>query len=140
MFAAPVLAGDTHPTLHFIEDQQNVVFIADRAQSLQKLAPKMIVATLALYWFDDNRGDIRAFRGNYISDLLLCYLFFFDHPSDAFLWRHREIEAWTGHARPWKFSKIGNLARVRVREAHRVARAPVECAFEMNNLSTALTF
>ena len=60
MLAAPVLAGDAHARLHFVKDQQHVVFIADPAKRLQPFAAKMVVAAFALDRLNDDGGDVHA--------------------------------------------------------------------------------
>jgi len=48
MLATPVPSGEPHPGLDFVEDQQNVIFIANPSQRLQPFTAEMIVAALAL--------------------------------------------------------------------------------------------
>src|ERR1044071_8573591 len=69
MFAAPGLAGDTKPALHFVEDEQDVVLVADAPQGPEPLRPEMIVAPFALDRLDDNRRDILAVDGDDLLDL-----------------------------------------------------------------------
>ncbi len=60
MLAAPVPAGDAHAALHFVEDQQHFVLVADPAQRLQPFAAEMVVAAFALDRLDDDRGDVET--------------------------------------------------------------------------------
>src|SRR5436190_19300814 len=61
MLTTPIPSRDSHTALHFIEDEQEVVLVAETAQGLQKLASKMVVTALALDGLDDDRGDIVRF-------------------------------------------------------------------------------
>ncbi len=60
MLAAPVAAGRSHAALHFVENEQHFVLVADAAQRLQPFAAEMIVAAFALDRLDDDRGDVDA--------------------------------------------------------------------------------
>ena len=57
MLTAPGATG-RETGLHFIEDQQDVAFVADRPQFAQPFAPKMIVTALALDRLDDDGSDV----------------------------------------------------------------------------------
>ena len=59
MLTAPGAPG-REAGLHFIEDQQDVAFVADRAQFAQPFTPKMIVTALALDRLDDDSSDIHS--------------------------------------------------------------------------------
>ena len=58
------------PRLHFVEDQEHLVLVADLAQLLQQLAAEMIVAAFALDRLDDDRGDVDAALVDELPDLL----------------------------------------------------------------------
>ncbi len=60
MFAAPISAGGAHAALHFVENQEHFVLVADAAERSQPFAAEMIVATFALDRLDDDRGDVDA--------------------------------------------------------------------------------
>ena len=60
MLAAPVAAGRAHPALHFVENEEHFVLVADPAQRLQPFAAEMIVAAFALDRLDNDRGDVEA--------------------------------------------------------------------------------
>ena len=51
------LAGAADARLHFVEDQQNAVPVAQRAQSLQEAVRRHEVTALALDRLDQNRRD-----------------------------------------------------------------------------------
>jgi hypothetical protein len=62
---APVLAREHAPAaadagLHFVEDQQDAVLVAQRAQARQEAIGRHHVAALALDRFHQDRGDIRC--------------------------------------------------------------------------------
>src|ERR1039458_9734678 len=60
MLAAPVPAGNAHATLDFVEDEQEVVVVANLPQRAQEFAAEMVVAALALDRLDGNNRDIRG--------------------------------------------------------------------------------
>ena len=93
MLAAPVLAGDAHAALDFVEDEQHVVLVANPAQRLQEFAPEMVVAALALDRLDDDRGDVRGLLGEHVADLLECQLFLLDDRRLALGGRQGEVQA-----------------------------------------------
>src|SRR6267378_4644327 len=55
------LAAATYACLHFIENQQNAVPIAQLAQARQKSIGRYYVATLALNRLDQDGGDFAGF-------------------------------------------------------------------------------
>src|SRR2546421_5054795 len=59
------LAAATYARLHFVENQQNAVAIAQLAQARQKSVGRYYVATLALNRLDQDRGD---FAGRNVAD------------------------------------------------------------------------
>src|SRR5205807_6684160 len=58
MLAAPRLSSDAHAALHLVENEQEIVVVADLAQLFQPLAAKMIIAALALDRLDDDGADV----------------------------------------------------------------------------------
>ena len=46
------------PRLHFVENEEHLVLVADLAQRPQPFAAEMIVAAFALDRLDDDRGDV----------------------------------------------------------------------------------
>src|SRR5690606_28191456 len=51
------LAGAAEPRLDFIGNQQDAVFVAQRAQSLHELGRADVEAAFSLHGFDDDGGD-----------------------------------------------------------------------------------
>ncbi|MNE01978.1 hypothetical protein D3C80_944360 [compost metagenome] len=76
MLISPHFSGNTQPRLYFIENQENFILVADLAQLLEKFFPKMIVSTLALYWFNDNAGNIVGIVVDGLIDLCDCFLLY----------------------------------------------------------------
>src|SRR6476646_5049775 len=58
MLATPSATSRAEPGLHFVENQKDVVLVANLPQLPKPLAAEMIVAALTLDWFDDDRGDV----------------------------------------------------------------------------------
>ena len=125
------------PHLDFVEDEQDVVLVANAAQRLQEFAAEMVVAALTLDRLDDDGGDIRGFLREDVADLFQRQLFLLDDGLLALGRRQREIQARGDDARPGELGEIGDLARVGVRQTHRVTAAPVEGALEMDDLRAA---
>ena len=100
MLAAPVLAGDAHAALHFVEDEQHLVLVANAAQGAEQFAAEMIVAALALDRLDNDGGDIGAFLPNEFHDLRFGAFFLRDDVGFALCFRQREVDARSGNARP----------------------------------------
>ena len=98
----------------------------------------MVVAALALDGLDDDGGDVRGFLGEHVADLLQGELFFLDDRRLALGGRQGEVQAGRDDARPGELGEVGDLARVGIRQAHRVAAAAVEGALEMDDLGPAL--
>src|SRR4051794_23681691 len=48
MIATPVIASDTHAALDLVENEQNVILIAQLAEGLEKFAAEMIVTAFTL--------------------------------------------------------------------------------------------
>src|SRR2546428_13636476 len=87
MLEAPIATSHSHAALHLIENQQEVVFVANLSQLLQPFAAKMIVAALALDRFDDQRANIDPALLNELADLTLGFLFPFEHIGFALRFR-----------------------------------------------------
>ena len=79
MQTAPVFAGDAHAALHFVKNQQYVVFIAQAAQQFKKFGTEMPVPAFALDGFNDNGGNVCRLLRQDVADLFFGELFFFDH-------------------------------------------------------------
>ena len=54
------IAGAAHAGLHFVEGQQQAVFVAQRAQRLDETGRSRPHAALALHQFDQDTGGLRA--------------------------------------------------------------------------------
>ena len=57
MFNRPHLARAPDARLHFVNDEQDAVLVADAAQTLQKSLGGRHIAAFALHRFDYDRGD-----------------------------------------------------------------------------------
>ena len=111
MFAAPVATSCTHSALHFVENQKDIVFVANLAQLLQPFAAEMIVAAFALNRLNDD-GAISMPRSSMKSRISLSdFLFPLNRVGFAFRFRKREIDM-----RTWK------------RAANRISRTNPSCA------------
>ena len=58
MFAAPVASGDAHAALHFVENQQDIVLVANFPQLLQPFAAEMVVSAFTLDWLDNDGANV----------------------------------------------------------------------------------
>src|SRR5262245_8736713 len=137
MFAAPIAAGGAHAALHFIENQQDIVFIRNFSKFLQPFTAEMVIAPLALDSLDDSGANVDVTLLNEIAYLVLGFLFALDHVRFAFRFRQRKIDAWTGDTGPIKFRKQIRLTRVGIGKAHRVTAPPMKSASEMQYLRAA---
>src|ERR1035441_797173 len=95
----------------------------------------MVVAALALDRLDDDGRDILGFLCEYLTNLFEGQLLFLDDHLVALGRRQREIQTRRNDSRPRELREISNLARVGVRQTHRVTAPPVERAFEMDDRS-----
>src|SRR5437016_7298703 len=111
MFATPVTAGGAHAALHFVENQQDIVFVGNISQLLQPFTAKMIVASFALDRLDNNRANVDVALLNEITDLALGFLFPLNHVRLAFRFRQRKIDGWTRNAGPIEFREQIRLTR-----------------------------
>ena len=87
MFAAPIATSHAHPALHLVENQKDVVFVANVSELLQPFAAEMVVAALALDWLDDDRADINVAVLDKFVNLALGFLFPLDHIRFALRFR-----------------------------------------------------
>jgi len=69
MFAAPIAAGGAHAALHFVKNEQDIVFVGNFSQFLQPFTAKMIVAPLALDRLDDDGANVDVALFDEIADL-----------------------------------------------------------------------
>src|SRR5436309_90713 len=116
----------THAALDFVENEQHVAFVANPAQSFQKLASKMIVATFTLNRFDNDGRDVSSFFLQNRANLVLSLALLLSGFASPILQRQREVQCGCADARPWKLRKVVDLACIRVRQAHRIAAATVK--------------
>src|SRR5438477_9895134 len=100
MLTAPHLTGDTHAALHFVEDEKDVVFVADLAELFQPFAPEMIIAALALDRFDDDGADVDLMFVDVSMDCLFGFFLTRTDVALAIVFRQRKIGVWTGNTRP----------------------------------------
>src|SRR5215469_16159558 len=61
MFNTPQLTGAAHTCLHFVSDQQDLIFIAELAQARPEIAGGYDSACLALHRLHDNGSNIIAY-------------------------------------------------------------------------------
>ena len=79
MLTAPVAAGDAHPALHFVKNEEHFILVADPAEGLQPFATEMIVATFTLDRLDNNRGDVETALLHELHDLGFGFFLPLDH-------------------------------------------------------------
>ncbi len=137
MFAAPAFTGESHAGLHFVENQQDVILVANLSQRLKPFLAEMMIPAFALNRFDDDRRDVHALLRNDVADLLFRNFFLRRDIFGALRFGQREINERRADARPRELGEVGDLFRVGVRQAHRVAAATVKCTFEVQNLRAA---
>src|SRR6266516_6895989 len=87
MFAAPIATSHPHAALHFVENEKDVVLVANRSQLSEPFPAEMIVASLALDWFDNKRANIDPTLLDELADLALGFLFPLDHIRFALRFR-----------------------------------------------------
>src|SRR5882724_11248065 len=138
MFAAPIATGRAHPALHFIEDEEDFVFVANLSQRLQPFAPEMVIAALALDRLNDNGADVDLVLADVRPDFLLRLLLTRDHIGFALRFWQRKINARTRNARPIELGEQIRFARIGVGKAHGVTAASVKRVTKMQNLRAAL--
>src|SRR5438105_15063861 len=137
MLATPVATGCSHAALDFVEDKKHLVLVADAAKRLEPFAAKMIVAAFALDRLYDDRRDVDAALGDELHDLLLALFLARDHVLRPVWFGQREIDGRIGNARPVELREQIGLARIGVREAHRITAAAMKGLAEMQNLRAA---
>src|SRR6266480_4472733 len=138
MFAAPIAAGRAHPALHFIEDEEDFIFVADAPKRLQPFTAKMVIPALALDRLNDDGADVDLAFINKFSDLTFRFLFAVDYVAFLLRFGQSEVDARARNPWPIELGEQIRFARIRVRQAHGVTRAPVKGVTEMQNLSIAL--
>src|SRR5262245_19644365 len=52
------LAGSSHTALHFVDDEQDAMFVAERPQFAQELWRGDVIAAFALDRLDEDRGNL----------------------------------------------------------------------------------
>ena len=136
----PELAGNADAGLHFIVDQQQVLFIAQLPQLPGKFGPDVVVAPFALNRFDNNGGNIVR-RGvkrrlDLADGLGLQRL---GGINGAVILG--ELHGGMGDPGPVKLRIVERFAGIgRVGEAHGVTGAAVKAAFEMHDPAPPLPF
>ncbi len=131
---APERARRGHAGLHLVEDQERVVLVGEVAEGGEERGAQVAVAALALDRLDEDAGDVvsgvveRLFGLRERAGLAAHRLRLVDAAAA------REEHGRTFDARPREFREAGDLARVGVRQRHRVARAPVEGVLEVEHL------
>src|SRR5438067_8393844 len=103
MLATPGPTSRAEPSLDFVENQQDIVLIANLAQLPQPFPTEMIVAALALNWFDDDCGDVGPAFVDEFSDLRFGSFLAFDHICFALIFRQGKIDRRIRNSRPVKF-------------------------------------
>src|SRR5438046_5703948 len=139
MFAAPIAAGRAHPALHFIEDKEDVIFVADAPKRLQPFTAKMVIAAFTLDRLNDDGTDVDLAFINKFSNLAFRFLFAVVHVSFLLRLGQSEVDVRAGNPWPTELGEQIRFARIRVRQAHGVTRAPVKGATEMQNLDRKST-
>ena len=79
MLAAPVASRRTHAALHFVEDEKDIVFVANFSQFLQPFTTEMIVTALALDRLDDDGANVDLALLDKLADLALGFRLALDH-------------------------------------------------------------
>jgi hypothetical protein len=95
MFAAPIASGCAHAALHFVENEKDLVFVANFSQGVQPFAAKVIVAALALDRFNNDGADVDSALIDKVADLALGLLLALNHIGFALRLRQRKVEART---------------------------------------------
>src|SRR5438874_3248683 len=98
----------------------------------------MIVAALALDWFDNDRADVDLAFVDVIPDFLLRFFLARNDVLLALVFRQSKIDVGTGHARPLELGEQIRLPRIRISQAHGVTTATMKGVTEMQNLRSAL--
>jgi len=69
MLPGPHLPGDAHAALDFVEDQDDLVLVADLAQLLEERGPELVVPAFALDCFNDEGADVIRIAPDGLLDL-----------------------------------------------------------------------
>src|SRR5205814_8911371 len=85
MLATPGATSRAEPGLDFVENQKDIILVANLPQLPKPLAAEMIVAALTLDWFDDDRGDVGPAFINEFSDLHFRFFLALDYVAFALL-------------------------------------------------------
>src|SRR5205823_1360979 len=111
MLEAPHSSGEPDAGLHFIEDQQHVVFITELPHSPEELGAEMVVAALSLDRLHDERGDfvlalakesLRLIEGRFLAPLCV----------GERLRRRWEVDLRVVDPRPVELREVLRLARI----------------------------
>src|SRR5437879_10824578 len=100
MFAAPHAAGHADAALHFIENQKDVVRVANFAQLLQPFAAEMVVAAFALDRLDNDRADVDLAPVDRVPYFLFAFFLALERIGLALRFGQREIDARAGDTGP----------------------------------------
>ena len=95
MFAAPIAAGRSHAALHFVENKEYLVFVANFSQLLQPFTAEMIIAAFALDRLDDDGANVDLALLDEFVDLALRGRFAPNHVGFTLRFRQRKIDART---------------------------------------------
>src|ERR1043166_6843667 len=98
----------------------------------------MIVAAFALDWFDNDCRDVVTFLFDDFADFRLGLFLFCSGIFVSISKRQGKINRRRFDPRPWKLREVIGLARVGIRQAHRVTAATVKRMSEMDEFSPAL--
>src|SRR4051812_33785418 len=110
MLAAPVPASCTRAALDLVEDEEDIVLVANFAKGPQPFAAKMVVAALALNRLDDERGNVMPFALEESADLRLGPGFAPAHVLAAQRFGEGKIQARSGHSGPGELCEVIGLA------------------------------
>src|SRR5207244_6493006 len=105
MFAAPIAAAGAHAALHFVKNEQDIVFVTNSAQLLQPFTAEMVVAPLALDRLDDNGANVDVALLDELVNLALGLLFPLNYVGFPLRCRQRKIDIRTLPAGAVDFSK-----------------------------------
>src|SRR2546430_10821710 len=112
MFAAPVATSGAHAALHFVKNQQDVIFVGNFSQLLQPFTAEMVVTALALDRLDDNGANVDVALLDELVNLALGLLFPLNYVGFPLRCRQRKIDMRARHAGPVKFRNQNPLASV----------------------------
>lgn len=137
MLMCPHLARQSDARLNLIENQEDVVLIADRPQLHEELSPEVVVAAFSLYRLDNQSGDVIGVFFDRLLDFLDGNRFLpLDLGEVRFI--QREFDCWIGDTWPLELRIEVCLRRVGVRHRHCVPAPAVERPTEVDDLSPSL--